>query len=58
MVKVWLWSAVTMISVSCSLVMAIAIRTALDSSIVSCSALLALPAWWAWSMRPASTCRK
>jgi hypothetical protein len=30
-------------------------RTASDSSTVSFSAFAALPAWWAWSMRPAST---
>ena len=58
MLKACEWSAVTMINVSSSSVISLAVRMASSMATTSSSALRALFSWWAWSMRPPSTSRK
>ena len=52
MVSTWLWSAVTITSVSSSLVISIALATASSKAMVSVKAMLATPLWCPWSIRP------
>ena len=52
MAIVWAWSAVTTIKVSSALVMLSPMATASEKANVSCSANLALLAWWPWSIFP------